>query len=133
MSNLNEQMQERMIALQSEYRKVREKVTLTADSAWDMLQQAIADIVAIIEDVGEYTPNSDKKKAAMIAVTDFFDGVIYPIQVTPRALFFLEPVVDAITRKIFLSLASGSIDATVKLLRKLGVFKKKEETNVRES
>src|SRR5690606_14464496 len=84
--------------IKDKYFNIRSSIlgVMSISEAWNLLQQAIMEIVIAIESIKELTSGSDKKKIALKAVASFYDTVIYPIRILPRFLFFLDPVADYI-------------------------------------
>lgn len=62
----------------------------------------------------------------MEALSNFYDNVIEKVDI-PGVPNIIEPIVDKYIKKLLLLIASGSIDSMVATLKKIGVFKNKDE------
>lgn len=99
------------------------------DEAWRLLQIAVATIVRSIEIKLSDMLGKEKKIVALNLIDTFYDSVfiIVDIPFVPGAI---ETIIHKYVKQILMIMAGASIDATVTILRDVGVFikNKKEES-----
>ena len=100
---------------------------LALNEQWKAFQVYVGNVVVAIEQSAavEILTSLEKKQEALEAAALFYDNYIEKFDL-PYVPNIVEPLVDKYIKKIFLILASGSIDATVSTLRQFNVIKKKE-------
>lgn len=97
---------------------------VTLNDAWKTLQTAVAYVVQILEKFANELSGSDKKVFAMELLNKFYDAVFTIVDI-PFVPNILEPIIHKQVKNILMILVSASIDATVTIFRKTGVFLKK--------
>lgn len=103
---------------------LKDHAKVKVEDAWEVLQLAV---VAVVQFIDENTPDdpevevytgSEKKQAAMEAMSEFYDLLYISIDIPylPRAIRkFLHPY----AKMLFMKCVSGSIDATVETIKRL--------------
>lgn len=109
-----------------EAKKLKTKARVPLDEAWKILQNALTEIVIEIQNELSEWAGESKKIIAMEALSNFYDNVIEKVDI-PGVPNIIEPIVDKYIKKLLLLIASGSIDSMVATLKKIGVFKNKDE------
>lgn len=92
--------------------------------AWKMLQIAIAYVVQILENLATDLSGKEKKDFAIELLSKFYDGVFVIVDI-PFVPNVLEPIIHSSVKSILMVMVSASIDATVTIFRKTGIFLKK--------
>lgn len=101
--------------------------TIALNEAWKILQVTVAYVVQILEKSATELSGADKKALAMELLSKFYDGVFIVVDI-PFVPNILEPIIHKQVKNILMLLVSGSIDATVTIFRKTGVFLTKGQT-----
>lgn len=94
------------------------------NEAWKILQITVAYVVQLLEKSADELSSKDKKAFAMEILSKFYDGVFVVVDI-PFVPSVLEPIIHKQVKNILMILVSASIDATVTVFRKTGVFLKK--------
>lgn len=94
------------------------------NEAWKILQITVAYVVQLLEKSADELSSKDKKAFAMEILSKFYDGVFVVVDI-PFVPSVLEPIIHKQVKNILMILVSASIDATVTIFRKTGVFLKK--------
>jgi hypothetical protein len=113
---------EKLINQVKEQTKDARKIAL--DQAWKILQVIIAQLVQMMEEIGNELNGPDKKAIVLDLLSGFYDKVFIVIDV-PFVPNFLEPIIHRHIKSILMIMVSSSIDATVTIFRQTGVFLKK--------
>lgn len=105
--------------------KLNRPAKMALNEQWKAFQVYVGNVVVEIEssDITKLLTSPEKKQEALDAAGLFYDNYIEKFDL-PYIPNILEPLVDRYIRVIFLSLASGSIDATVATLKQFGIIKK---------
>lgn len=80
----------------------------------------------MIEELQLQVEGKEKKEVALKALSEFFDIVVVAVDI-PFLPDLFERAFDKFTKVLFMRLASGSIDATVSILRQTTVFLKEKQ------
>lgn len=94
------------------------------NEAWKILQITVAYVVQILENSANDLSGPDKKTLAIVLINNFYDAVFVIVDI-PFVPSVLEPIIHKQVKNILMVLVSASIDATVTIFRKTGVFLKK--------
>lgn len=94
------------------------------NEAWKVLQIAVAYVVQILENLATDLSGLEKKAFAMELLNKFYDAVFVVVDI-PFVPNVLEPIIHKQVKNILMLMVSASIDATVTIFRKTGVFLKK--------
>lgn len=100
--------------------------TVALNEAWKILQITVAYVVQILEKSATELSGSDKKVLAMELLSKFYDGVFIVVDI-PFVPNVLEPIIHKQVKSILMVLVSASIDATVTIFRKTGIFLRKDK------
>lgn len=98
--------------------------SVALSEAWKVLQIVIASVVQIIEEIAKDLAGSDKKAIAVEYINKFYDTTFSIIDV-PLVPNILEPIIHSHVKQILMIMVEASIDATVTIFRRTGVFLKK--------
>jgi hypothetical protein len=93
--------------------------------AWKILQLATASIIQIIEKIGTDLSGPEKKKVALEALSNFYDGVFTSVDI-PMIPSVLEPMFHQSVKAFLMILVGATIDALVTTFRETGIFIKKQ-------
>ena len=93
--------------------------------AWNILQLATASIIQIIEKIGTDLSGPEKKKVALEALSNFYDGVFTSVDI-PMIPSVLEPMFHQSVKAFLMILVGATIDALVTTFRETGIFIKKQ-------
>jgi len=94
---------------------------IALDQAWKILQLVLAQLVQIIEDIGNELSGPDKKAIVLDLLSGFYDRVFLVVDI-PFVPNFLEPIIHEHVKALLMLLAGSSIDALVTTFRNVGVF-----------
>jgi hypothetical protein len=94
---------------------------IALDQAWKILQLVLAQLVQIIEDIGNELSGPDKKAIVLDLLSGFYDRVFLVVDI-PFVPNFLEPIIHKHVKALLMLLAGSSIDALVTTFRNVGVF-----------
>lgn len=91
-------------------------------SLWTIASGVISKLVVEVEqqDVTPDVPGADKKTLVLETLAKFYDDVIAPLDIPYVPGIVEKTVVDPALRKVFLELASGTIDVLVSIYNKVG-------------
>lgn len=120
-------LKDRFLELIEIAKNARGPAKLALNEQWKAFQVYVGNVVVAIEQSAavEILTSLEKKAEALEAAALFYDNYIEKFDL-PYVPNIIEPLVDRYIKKVFLILASGSIDATVATLRQFNVIKKKE-------
>mgnify|MGYP003644002898 FL=1 len=93
--------------------------------AWKILQLATASVIQIIEKIGTDLSGPEKKKVALEALSNFYDGVFTSVDI-PMIPSVLEPMFHQSVKAFLMILVGATIDALVTTFRETGIFIKKQ-------
>lgn len=94
---------------------------IAVDQAWKILQLVLAQLVQIIEEIGNELSGPDKKALVLDLLSGFYDRVFLVVDI-PFVPNFLEPIIHKHVKAFLMLLAGSSIDALVTTFRNVGVF-----------
>jgi hypothetical protein len=104
-----------------------DKVSLSLSASWNILQQAVAKLVIIIEEnLGDLFAGTEKKAEAMKIAEQMIDMILV-ITVVPFVPVLIKPLFSRYIKNVLMQIASGSIDAIVSTFRATNVFPSKGE------
>lgn len=93
--------------------------------AWGILQLTVASVIQSIENIAKDIAGKDKKAAAMLALSQFYDSVFIIIDI-PFVPSVLEPIIHKSVKGLMMVLVSATIDSMVATFKKVGVFQSKQ-------
>lgn len=98
---------------------------IAVDEAWKLLQLVTANIIQIIETIGEDLSGRDKKKLAIGLISNFYDRVFVVVDI-PFLPNVLESYLHKYVKQFLMLLVSTTIDSMVTIFRNTGVFLKNQ-------
>lgn len=101
---------------------------VSLNEAWKILQVTVAYVVQLLENSANELSGPDKKALAMMLLNNFYDAVFVIIDI-PFVPSVLEPIIHKQVKNILMVFVSASIDATVTIFRKTGIFLTKGSKN----
>lgn len=99
---------------------------IALNEAWKILQITVAYVVQILEKSASELNGADKKVFAMELLSKFYDAVFIVVDI-PFVPNVLEPIIHKQVKNILMVMVSASIDATVTIFRRTGVFLRKDK------
>lgn len=104
---------------------IKEAKRVALGEAWAILQLTIASVIQSIENMAIDLGGKDKKAAAMLVLSQFYDSVFIIIDI-PFVPSVLEPIIHKSVKGLMMVLVSATIDSMVTTFKKVGVFQSKQ-------